>query len=81
MAKLYNLDYLNEISGGDNAFIKDMLQEFVDNTPVTLAEIDLQVASSQWDELYKTVHKFVSTFDFIGAQDVISQLTSFRKLF
>jgi HPt (histidine-containing phosphotransfer) domain-containing protein len=77
MAKLYNLDYLNEISEGDKDFILDMLTEFVTNTPETITEIETQVVALQWGELYKTVHKFVSTFDFIGAKDAIIEL---RKL-
>ena len=74
MDKLYKLDYLKEISDGDNDFILDMLNDFIHNTPETLIEIDTYVSSLNWNELHKTVHKFVSTFDFIGATTVIEQL-------
>ena len=74
MDKLYNLKYLKEISGGEEEFIVDMLNDFVVNTPITMAEIELQAAVSNWEELHKIAHRFVSTFDFIGADDVIMKL-------
>jgi hypothetical protein len=74
MGKLYNLEYLQEISSGDKEFIKDMLNDFVMNTPGILAEIDSHINSSDWMELYKTLHKFIPTFDFVGAEIIRDDL-------
>ena len=74
MAKTYNLEYLEEISAGDKEFIVDMLNDFVTNTPGSLAEMDGYIASENWDELYKTVHRFIPSFEFVGAENVRNNL-------
>ncbi len=77
MGKLYNLQYLEEISSGDHEFIIDMLNDFVKNTPNVLGEIDNCLSTSNWSQLYKTVHKFMPSFDFVGAENIRDDL---RKL-
>jgi hypothetical protein len=74
MGKLYNLDYLEEISAGDKDFIIDMLNDFVNNTPEVLLEIDTCIKSYDWPQLYKTVHKFIPTFEFVGAENIENDL-------
>jgi len=74
MAKLYNLEYLEEISAGDKEFIKDMLLDFVNQTPQTLAEIETQIKQAEWYELYKIIHKFIPSFEYVGAENVRAEL-------
>jgi HPt (histidine-containing phosphotransfer) domain-containing protein len=74
MSKLYNLEYLEEISAGDKEFIADMLNDFVTQTPQTLADIDVQIKQANWYELYKIIHKFIPTFEFVGAENVRTEL-------
>ena len=76
----FNLDYLNEISGGDPEFIKDMLNEFITKTPDTIAEVELTIVQQNHDELYKVIHRFIPTFDFIGASHIISNLRNIESL-
>jgi hypothetical protein len=76
MSKLYNLEYLEEISSGDQAFVREMLCDFVKNTPDVLKEIDLYTESADWTHIYKTVHKFIPSFDFIGAELIRNDLRS-----
>ena len=74
MGKLYNLDYLNEISSGDNNFITDMLHDFVVISPKTISEIERLADICDWDQLYKTVHKFIPSFEFVGADYIRNDL-------
>ena len=74
MTKLYNLEYLEEISDGDQTFISEMLNDFVSITPTTLAEIEREVNSQNWDDLYKTIHRFIPTFEFVGANNIHGDL-------
>ena len=80
MGKLYNLKYLEEISAGDQEFILDMLNDFVKNTPGVLAEIDEHINASDWVQLYKTIHKFIPTLEFVGAADIRSDLRNLEHL-
>lgn len=68
--KKYDLSYLNEISGGDKDFILDMITDFVNNTPTVLAEVAKNINSNDWQNLYKAVHKFIPSFEFVGAEKV-----------
>jgi hypothetical protein len=74
MEKLYNLEYLEEISAGDRDFIIDMLNDFVINTPIVLGDIDRCLNVSDWAQMYKTLHKFIPTFDFVGAKNISKDL-------
>jgi len=74
MGKLYDLKYLEEISEGDSVFIMDMLNDFVTNTPIVLEEIDACFDASDWVQMYKTLHKFIPTFDFVGAENISKDL-------
>ncbi len=74
MKKLYNLEYLEEISGVDKAFIADMLQDFIQNSPVSMQEIETFVEKSNWQGVYATVHRFIPTFEFVGAEEIRSKL-------
>ena len=74
MTKLYNLEYLEEISAGDKEFIADMLHDFVTQTPVTLSDIETQINKAEWYELYKIIHKFIPSFEFVGAENIRAEL-------
>lgn len=74
MAKLYNLEYLEEISGGDKDFIADMLNDFVTNAPLSMAEVESLVNQNNWAEVYAVVHRFIPTFEFVGAEEIRSKL-------
>lgn len=79
MAKHYNLEYLEEISGGDKDFISDMLTDFFSNTPQTLEEIRETIIKEDWNELYKILHRFIPSFDFVGAENLIHKLRDFES--
>jgi HPt (histidine-containing phosphotransfer) domain-containing protein len=80
MGKLYNLEYLEEISSGDSGFIIDMLNDFVKNTPDILSEIDKHINAADWEQLYKSVHKFIPTFEFVGAEKIRNELRNLEQI-
>ena len=64
--KMYSLEYLQEISGGDEDFIDEMLHDFVNDVPEVLKEIDRYEKEEAWDKLYNSIHKFAPTIAFVG---------------
>jgi HPt (histidine-containing phosphotransfer) domain-containing protein len=68
--KKYNLDYLNSISGGDQDFIKDMLETFVTNVPLELGKIRNLVVDENWQKAGEDAHKFASSLLFLGLHDL-----------
>jgi HPt (histidine-containing phosphotransfer) domain-containing protein len=80
--KYYNLEYLEEISGGDKDFIQDMLTDFITNTPNVITELNQYANEQNWNKLYYIAHKFAPSFDFVGAEQIkgnIRQLEEYAK--
>jgi len=63
---MYSLEYLKEISGGDEKFIDEMLHDFVNDVPEVLEEIGRYEKEGAWDQVYSSVHKFAPTLAFVG---------------
>jgi hypothetical protein len=74
MDTLYNLNYLYKISDGDEDFIMDMLRDFIVNTPETLSEVKIQIDACNYEEIYKIVHRFIPSFDYVGAECIKDKL-------
>lgn len=66
--KAYNLELLDEFSDGVDEFKMDMLQYFVNNTPVVLKSMKRHVAEQNWENLRIEVHKYASELGFVGLQ-------------
>lgn len=61
----YSLDYLNSISGGDNDFVKDMVQTFVSNIPGELLKFRQLVEKKEWNLVGAESHRFASNLVFL----------------
>lgn len=68
--KVYSLTMIYGIAGGDEGFVKRMMQLFLDTIPLSLQEMQHQVALQNWAQVGKLAHKMKSTIDSMG----ISQL-------
>jgi HPt (histidine-containing phosphotransfer) domain-containing protein len=68
--KLYDLDYLNSISGGDQDFVKDMIITFIENVPEELNKIRNLIASKNWPKVGEDAHKFASSLLFLGLDNL-----------
>ena len=61
----YSLDYLNSISGGDNDFVKEMIQTFLTNVPEELLKIRQLVEKKDWQIIGFEAHRFASNLVFL----------------
>lgn len=64
--KKYNLDYLNEISGGDKTFVRQMVQEFLGIYPKTILELKRLKDLKEHTALRLTVHQFAPQLEYMG---------------
>lgn len=69
----FDLNYLNEISGGDEDFIREMIETFLEETRKDLAYIKALLASENWSELGKTAHKMKSSIKMFGYESIKNQ--------
>ncbi len=65
-ASLYDLTMVRSVSGGDEAFIKKMVQLFIETVPPGLADLQEALAGQQWQKMGKIAHKLKSTIDSMG---------------
>lgn len=61
-----NLAYLEEITGGDKAAMKMILQSFLDNSPKDIQKLKSAIASEDFPSTAQIAHKLKSNFQYIG---------------
>ncbi len=60
---LYNLEFLKQIGGGDEGFLRMMVQLFIDNMPLNIEALNTAINSQDWEATWKAAHKMKSTID------------------
>jgi len=76
-SRLYDLAMVRNIAGGDEAFVKRMLQLFLDTVPPSLQEMQLETVKENWEQVGKLAHKMKSTIDSMNIaslKDIIRQI-------
>lgn len=68
--KLINLNYLRELSDGDNEFMRDMIQTFLDNAPSYLHEFRTLKLNHDSQGMLNFAHKMKATFMFMGIESM-----------
>ena len=69
-ATLYDLTMVRSVSGGDEAFIKKMVQLFIETVPPGVADLQAALAAQEWQRLGKVAHKLKSTVDSMGIESL-----------
>jgi hypothetical protein len=69
--KLCNLDYLKSFTPGDNAFAIQVLELFLQETPVAIGKMKRSLAASDWVELYKDAHAIKPPVELTGAPESV----------
>lgn len=77
--RLYNLDMVEAISGGDKSFINKMIQLFLETVPVTLKEMRAATGAQQWLALSKLAHRLKSTIDSMGITSLKQDVRTIEK--
>lgn len=66
---MLNYDYLNEIAGGDEEFIAEILNDFLGQTPCLIAEIETAVAKGDAGTIGAVAHTLKGSARAIGADE------------
>ncbi|MGE0590582.1 MAG: ATP-binding protein [Cyclobacteriaceae bacterium] len=64
--KLIDLSHLEKISGANDDFIKEIVSSFMTSIPKTVEEISTNMATRDWINLEKVVHKVKPTLTMVG---------------
>ena len=62
----YNLNYLSQIAEGDDNFVSELTDTFVNQTPPMIAELKMAVAKSDCDVAVYLAHKLKSSCEILG---------------
>lgn len=72
--KLYDMAFLNKISGGDESFIREMVKTFKEVAPEYLVKSKVLLGKNDIDALSKETHKMIPGVTFLGAKLLESDL-------
>ncbi|HJU46337.1 MAG TPA: response regulator [Chitinophagaceae bacterium] len=67
---LYDLTTIRSISGGDENFVKKMIDLFIETVPQNVEELNKALAEQDWEQVSKMAHKLKSTLDSMGIASV-----------
>lgn len=65
-----NLSYLTDMVGDNPAFIIEVLDTFLQQTPISIAEMEQFLITKNWEKLADDAHKIKPTFIYIGRADL-----------
>lgn len=77
--KLYDLSFLNKISGGDQNFICEMINTFREVAPAYLKKARSNLKSDNIDALSKETHRFIPGVSFLGAKKLEEDLMKIEE--
>jgi hypothetical protein len=66
--KLYDLSFLNRISGSDESFIREMINTFKQVAPEYIDKARHYQISGEIEALSKETHRFIPGVSFLGAK-------------
>lgn len=75
-----NLSYLKQIADGNDTFIIEMIEMFLNKTPEAIAEMNASLKSQNWEALRQTAHRIKPSFAYIGLSGTQSVLGEIEKL-
>ncbi len=63
-----DLAYLREFSGGDNHFIREIIETFLDEAPPNIDKLSAGANQSDWETVYKMAHQLKPNYMMLGMQ-------------
>ncbi|MFW5892035.1 MAG: ATP-binding protein [Bacteroidota bacterium] len=76
---LIDLDYLEQLSEGDDDFTISMLSYFIDNTPSVIQEMKDFYKEKNWKALRNVAHKFKPQLTFMGITSIFNDVENIEQ--
>jgi len=68
--KHINLDYLKQLSEGDNEFVAEMIALFIEQTPGEIEKMEIYLLRKDWKAMRLLSHKLRSSVSFAGIKEL-----------
>lgn len=75
-----NMDYLMDLSGGEQSIIREMVQLFVSQTPGYLEELAGFIENRDWENTLSMAHHIKPTLSYMGAEDLRNILQEIERM-
>lgn len=75
-----DLAYLNEFSGGDKGFIREIIQTFLEEAPGNVARLSEGLGQKDWDTVYLAAHQLKPNYMMLGMSAQQEAALSIEKL-
>jgi len=76
---LYDLQYLLDFANGDETFLREMLQLFILEAPITVFEIRKNYTENNWKLVRDKAHRFNPQLAFLGLKDLSQKLYAIEE--
>ncbi|MDX1637557.1 MAG: Hpt domain-containing protein [Balneolaceae bacterium] len=80
--RLTNLSYLEELGMGDDDLLIEMVEMFLENTPVSIDQMRNHCDASNWKKLAAEAHKLKPNLSYVGldnARDLVVDIEKTAK--
>ncbi len=80
--KIYSLDKINEMSGGDQEFAAELIHAFLEEIPQDLKWLEESFENEDVQEIYQASHKIKPNLDLVDSQEsyqLVVELNSLAK--
>jgi HPt (histidine-containing phosphotransfer) domain-containing protein len=67
--QLVSLDYLAQLSGGDKAFEKQILEQFLVQMPEEVQQLEQAIENKDFETVKQTAHSLKSTVGYVGLSE------------
>lgn len=79
MANIIDLSYLNEISGGDSAFIKEMLELYINSTAIEADQFSEYLNVGNYEGIGNLAHKMKAPIQMLGASELFQTIRTIER--
>jgi len=75
-----DLSYLKQIGGDNPAFIMQMIEMFLQKTPIALEEMNEKFKQQSWEDLRNVAHRIKPSYTYIGLGEIHKMLAEIEDI-
>ncbi|MDR1672807.1 MAG: Hpt domain-containing protein [Bacteroidales bacterium] len=77
--KMYDLSRIEEISPGNDKFVRELIDTFVKTVVSEVTNIERLKSTGNWKTIAEIAHKLVSNYAYLGAEDLKQTASDIEK--
>lgn len=79
-ANALDLSELKELAKGNNEFMKEMIEIFLEQNPLDIAQLEAAINENDFEAIQATAHRMKTSVGFIGLKGLINVLSRMEEL-